>query len=338
MLSCKPKRTKKETSTINDAAPTDLESGCGTQDLEFFIRMSASDLSSRALFLEGGENCVVMLHGLGANALELQRLAKYLHETGFTVVVPTIEGYTYGTEIQEWPVWLEQVLDHIWKLEKEYASVSLVGLSMGAVLAMVAAQRHPRTLAGLVLLSTSLAYDGWSMPWYRGLLAISAWLPFVKNYRLKESEPFGVKNEEIRASIKAALKSQDITESGVGEIGYGLIKQGQYLIREARENARWIECPTLVIHAVDDEIVHIRNAEWVYREIRSEEKEMIYLGDSYHMITIDNERDTVNQETARFLKKSVNQQLEKPAFEVAPIKSSHLRRLLRKIQSQVFQI
>jgi carboxylesterase len=105
--------------------------------------MSASDLSSRALFLEGGENCVVMLHGLGANALELQRLAKYLHETGFTVVVPTIEGYTYGTEIQEWPVWLEQVLDHIWKLEKEYASVSLVGLSMGAVLAMVTAQAPP---------------------------------------------------------------------------------------------------------------------------------------------------------------------------------------------------
>ena len=279
-----------------------------------------------------------MLHGLGANALEMQRLAKYLHESGFSVVVPFIEGYTYGSDTQPWQVWLDQVLEHIWKLEEEYATVSVVGLSMGAVLGMVAAQRHPRALAGLVLLSVSLAYDGWSMPWYRGLLEISSWLPFAKNYRLKESEPYGVKNEEMRASIKAALNTQNISESGVGEIGYGLIKQGQYLIREARENARLIDCPTLVIHSVDDEIVHIRNAEWVFREIRSEEKEIIYLGDSYHMITVDNERETVNQETTRFLKKSVNHQLDKPEFEVPPVKSSHLRRLLRKIQTQVFQI
>jgi len=281
---------------------------------------------------------VLMLHGLGANALELQRLAKDLHASGFSVVIPCIEGYTHGTSSQPWSVWIDQVLEHIWKLEKEYATVSVVGLSMGAVLAMVAAQRHARPLAGLVLLSVSLAYDGWSMPWYRGLLEISAWLPFAKNYRMKESEPYGVKNEEMRALIKAALKSQEVTESGVGEIGYQLIKQGQFLMREARENAHAIDSSTLVIHAVDDEIVHIRNAEWVYRKISSEDKEIIYLGDSYHMITIDNERETVSQETIRFLKKSVNSQLDKPAFDVAPIKSSHIRRLLRKIQAQVFQI
>ena len=117
-----------------------------------------------------------------------------------------------------------------------------------------------------------------------------------------------------------------------------MIKQGQLLIQEARDQVRLIDCPTLVMHAVDDEIVHIRNAEWVYRQIRSEEKEIIYLGDSYHMITIDNERETVSQETNRFLKKSVNNQLDKPVFEVAPIKSSQMRRLLRKIQAQVFQI
>ena len=233
---------------------------------------------------------------------------------------------------------MDQVLANVWDLEKQYATVSVVGLSMGAVLAMVAAQRHSRPLAGLVLLSASLAYDGWSMPWYRFLLGISSWLPFVNNYRLKESEPYGVKNEEMRAAIKAALKSQAISESGVGEIGFNLIKQGQLLIQEARDQVRLIDCPTLVMHAVDDEIVHIRNAEWVYRQIRSEEKEIIYLGDSYHMITIDNERETVSQETNRFLKKSVNNQLDKPVFEVAPIKSSQMRRLLRKIQAQVFQI
>jgi hypothetical protein len=57
---------------------------------------------------------------------------------------------------------------------------------------------------------------------------------------------------------------------------------------------------------VDDEIVHVKNAEWLFRNISSTSKEIIYLGDSYHMITIDNEFDIVNRHTADFLKKSVN--------------------------------
>ena len=282
-------------------------------------------------------HCVVMLHGLGANELEFIRMSKELHAAGFSVVVPRIKGYSFDTTVQPWKSWVEQVQSQYRELEKTYSSVSVVGLSMGAILAMVLAQRQPTPIAGLVLLSASLAYDGWSMPWYRRLLEISAWLPFASRYNMKESEPFGVKNEEMRAAIKSALKSKHVAESGADVLGYALIKEGQVLIREARYNIHLIECPTLIVHSVDDEIVHIRNAEWAFKKIRSVDKEIIYLGDSYHMITIDNERETVNQETIRFLQKVVNSQFEKPVFEVAPIKSSQMRRLLRKIQEQVFQ-
>ena len=48
------------------------------------------------------------------------------------------------------------------------------------------------------------------------------------------------------------------------------------------------------------------------------------------MITVDNERETVNQETVRFLKKTVNDALDTPAFDVASILSPELRRMLRK--------
>ena len=138
--------------------------------------------------------------------------------------------------------------------------------------------------------------------------------------------------------IKRMLQSQHISEVGAETLSLPLILEGRKLMRAVKTDAQKIQSPLLFMHAIDDESVHVRNPELIYRKASSKDKEFIYLGDSYHMITIDNERDTVNQETARFLKKSVNQQLEKPAFEVAPIKSSHLRRLLRKIQSQVFQI
>ena len=48
------------------------------------------------------------------------------------------------------------------------------------------------------------------------------------------------------------------------------------------------------------------------------------------MITIDNERDTVYQETARYLKKIANETLERSAFELPEILSLDLRRYLKK--------
>ena len=48
------------------------------------------------------------------------------------------------------------------------------------------------------------------------------------------------------------------------------------------------------------------------------------------MITVDNEREMVSSETARFLKKAINSSLETPAFEVPTVLSPELRRALRK--------
>lgn len=278
--------------------------------------------------LVGGDHCVLMLHGLGANALELSRLAKDLHQAGLSVFAPNIPTYCFGSACGTWQDWVEQTQQYVWDLRKRYASVSVVGLSMGATLAMVLAQRE--RITSMVLLSTALAYDGWAIPWYSFLLNIADWLPFAKSYRYAEAEPYGIKNPEMRAMVKRAMSKDHISESGADYLPFENVSQGRLLIREARAHVHRIDCPTLFIHAADDETVHMRNAEWAYHHIASEQKEFLYLGDSYHMITVDNERETVNQETARFLKKTINDALDSPAFEVASIQSAELRRLLRR--------
>jgi carboxylesterase len=290
--------------------------------------MSDSQKLPEDINLVAGEHCILMLHGLCSSPLELARLAKDLHAEGFSVVVPNIPDYCFGMPCGVWPQWLEHVEKVLWDLQKKYTTVSVVGLSMGATLAMVLAQREQ--VSGLVLLSTALAYDGWVMPWYRFLLNFSKWIPFAGRYRYAETEPYGVKNPEMRAMIKRALAKDRISEMGADELSFDYVKQGNLLIKEAKANVSSIDCPTLLIHAADDETVHMRNAERVYEHIESKEKEFIYLGDSYHMITVDNERETVNQESIRFLKKTVNQSLERPAFDVATIQSGELRRALRQ--------
>ena len=255
-----------------------------------------------------------MLHGLCASPLELTRLAKDLHSEGFSVSAPNIPNYSFGSPCGNWSQWVEHVQELLWSLQKEYKTVSVVGLSMGATLAMVVAQREQIT--GLVLLSTALAYDGWAIPWYSFLLNFSRWVPFASRYRYAEAEPYGVKNPEMRAMIKRALAKDHISEVGADALAFGYVSQGKLLIKEAKANVDAIDCPVLIIHSADDETVHMRNAEWAYDNVASTDKHFIYLGDSYHMITVDNERETVNQETIRFLKNAVNSSLEEPGRQL----------------------
>jgi carboxylesterase len=278
--------------------------------------------------LDAGEHCVLMLHGLRSGPLELARLAKDLHGEGFSVFSPIIPNYSFGSSCGTCAQWVEHVQEVLWSLQKTYKTVSVVGLSMGATLAMVLAQREQIT--GLVLLSTALAYDGWAIPWYSFLLNFSRWIPFASRYRYAEAEPYGVKNPEMRAMIKRSFAKDHISEVGADALAFSYVSQGKLLIKEAKANVDAVECPVLFIHSADDETVHLRNAEWAYDHVASKDKDFICLGDSYHMITVDNERETVNQETIRFLKNAVNSSLDEPAFDVPTIQSAELRRALRK--------
>ena len=83
------------------------------------------------------------------------------------------------------------------------------------------------------------------------------------------------------------------------------------------------------MHAVDDESVHPRNAQYIFDRVSSADKELIFLGDCYHMITVDNERDTVFYETEMFIKRSINAKLKRTVFDVPQNMTRSLDRLAK---------
>lgn len=280
------------------------------------------------LRLDAGPHGILMLHGLGANSLELSGLARHLHQNGFTVHVPHIEGYTFGSPTQTWQDWLKEAQKHYWNLKARCETVSVVGLSMGATLSlMLAAVEQPTCI---VLLSACLAYNGWAIPFYSGLLRIAPYLPFLQKYRFAEAEPYGIKNEEMRTRVKRALEQDHVAESGADALSYKQISQGLKLTDDIWEHLENIHAPALFIHAADDETAHPKSIGQAMPRLSSKIKRLHLLGDCYHMVTVDNERDTVNHETAMFLKQQINASLEAPAFEFKPIVIPELRRLLRQ--------
>ena len=276
------------------------------------------------------ENVVLLLHGLAGSSLEVARLAQMLQQSGLSVVTPDIPGFAYGTPESDWQSWVKVVRAHVLSLKSQYTTVSVVGVSMGATLAMEVATHED--INALVLLSVALGYDGWAVPWYRFLLPVARYIPFHQRYRHTEGEPYGIKNPETRAMIKKVMLDRRQSEVGGESISIDQLLQGDALIKHVCRRADLLSDPLLIMHPIEDESVHPRHAQFVFDHASSSDKELIYLGDCYHMITVDNERDTVFYETDLFIKRCINAKLARPVFDIPQQMSRSLGRLAKRSQ------
>jgi carboxylesterase len=231
-------------------------------------------------------------------------MGKLLQRAGFSVSIPVIEGFTAGTTGATWREWLAKVEALYAELRGRYKTVSVAGLSVGATLALALAASVEK-LGAVALWSVTLDSDGWAMPWYRWLFRPCFALGMGRRYAYREQAPFGLKNERWRARVAEALRTRQISAVGAASIPGRFLYQSMLLAEFAERNLHRVEADTLVIHAADDETASPRNAETVYGGIRSGHKRKILLGDSYHIITMDNERDLVARETIRFFQQSI---------------------------------
>lgn len=273
------------------------------------------------------QHAVLLVHGLAGSSLEVARLGQILQHSGLAVLTPNIPGFGYGSPLTDWQSWVAAVRAHLQTLKANFATVSMVGISMGATLCMEIASHDAVT--AIVLLAPTLAYDGWAMPWYRFLLPVAKFMPFHQKYRYVETEPFGVKNPTMRAAVKKMLEERHESEVGGESISFDQLAEGDALIAHVRPRIELIGDPILILHAIDDESVHPRNAQSIFDRVSSTDKELILLGDCYHMITVDNERDTVFYETEMFIKRCVNAKSGSAVFDVPKQAARSLERLAK---------
>ena len=261
----------------------------------------------KTMTLPGGEHAVLALHGLLGNPLEMQYLGKRLQKAGYTVVIPLIPGYGYATgagqsyRTAHYLRWYEEVERHFDALKASHASVSVAGLCIGAVLALRLAMERGDEVAALSLLSTTLAYDGWSLPWYRFLLPLAYYTPARYLYAYHERHPYGLKNANLQRWIANEMKVSGSSAAGASRLSAEGIFQAHRLIREVRRGLSRVRSPALIIHAEEDDVASTRSADLVESQISSASRRKLILHDSYHIITLDNEKQIVADEAIAFL-------------------------------------
>jgi carboxylesterase len=276
--------------------------------------------------LTGNEHAVLLVHGLQSSPVEMLPLAKQLNKSGYTVHVPFITGYGYkhgdnAHSITHWEDWRAKVLSEFQALEQQYKTVSVGGLCIGAVLSLSIAAELSDKIAALSLLSTTLFYDGWSIPWYRFMLPVGYYTPFRYIYSYREREPFGLKNEQLRKWVAREMDHKESSMAGAARLALPAIHEAELLIKSVKKSLAKVTAPALIIHAVDDDVSTPRSAKFVAENIGSKTVESILLHNSYHMVTIDNEREQVAADTIRFFNAAIApmRQPEQPQLHPATI-------------------
>lgn len=258
----------------------------------------------RALHLPGGRKGVLLFHGLSSTPLELQFLARGLHRAGYTVRIAVIPGYTHSLPSAAPPShlgWVEGALQEFDSLRAQCDALAVGGLCIGALLSLVVAARRPEQVSHVLSLSTTLHYDGWAAPAGRWLLPLARVIPGTDRIATREREPFGLKDERLRAWIAAQMRESGGSDAGAAVLRVRDLLRAQDLMAVVRQGLSAIHSPTLLIHAQEDDAASPRSAYEVARSVSASRVHLVLLKNSYHMISIDKEKELVLAEMKDFL-------------------------------------
>ncbi len=253
--------------------------------------------------IKGGKVGVLLVHGLAGTPAEVRYVAGGLARLGYTVHCPQLAGHG-GTEAdltastwEDWYATCERALD---ELRSECDTVLVGGLSTGAILGLLLAARRPADVQGTLLYSPTLWLSGWSIPTYAKLFGLLFTKRLASLMSFSDCGPCGIKDDRIRDFIMKAMKSGDSANAGLLKTPGGAMFEHRQLVAHVKKLLGKITQPTLILHPRHDDLAGIDNAQFLQRKL-SARVEMTVLEDSYHMITVDRQRQTVVDRTAQFI-------------------------------------
>jgi carboxylesterase len=278
------------------------------------ILLMQEQSNHKASFLLEGYNgkAVFLVHGITGTPTELRFFANELNNAGYTVLCNMLPGH--GSTMKElkrvrWQEIYSACERDFLRLQKRHKQSFVGGLSIGALVAMHLACLHPDKTSGIVGLGPTLFYDGWAQYKGRFLLDFVWHIPILRqSIVVRESWPYGLKDEALRDKVDRYYKriatrkiSNNAATFGTPYFPIACLYQGYLLSKLVKKELPLIKCPLILFHSSNDDMASAKNSQYIYDRIGSADKSLILLENSYHMITIDQDRERVARETVNFL-------------------------------------
>jgi carboxylesterase len=226
---------------------------------------------------------VLVIHGFTGTTSSLMPLNDALTKSGYNVECPRLSGHGLNwielekVKYRDWFDDVERSLDLLMKRSKK---VFLAGLSMGGALAMRLAEKHD-DVKGVVLINNALILQN------------------IKFFLLPILIHIMRKAPGIGSDIKDMTKKEICYDTVSTKAVYEMIK----MLKVVKNNISMISQPALIFKSTVDHIVPKISALYTYDNISSTQKELIWLSNSYHVATLDYEKDLICEKTLDFIKK-----------------------------------
>jgi carboxylesterase len=233
---------------------------------------------------KGNANGVLVLHGFTGSPQSMRPQADALADAGFSVELPLLPGH--GTAVQDmvptrWKDWSTAAEKAYVDLAARTEAMVVVALSMGGTLACWLAEHHPDVL-GLVLINPYVE-------------------PPAESYR-----------DILRGLVAQGIElgpavGSDIAKEGVVELAYEStpIQAGLSLFEGidlvAGDLGR-IQCPVLLFSSRQDHVVPSSSGDLLVAEVSSP-VERVWLEQSFHVATLDNDGPEIVAGTVAFVTK-----------------------------------
>lgn len=264
---------------------------------------TAATEGARGLFYAGGRVGVLLIHGLSGTPVEMRYIANGLAREGHTVSCPQLAGHCNTLEDlrrSTWIDWYGTTERALLDLKARCDHVFVAGLSMGGILALRLAAQHPETVRGVMSYAPTLWLDGWGVPWYARFFHLVREKFSADRMHFTERPPYGIKDHRLRALIAEALHSGDPSKAGFFSIPGGPMIELRWLVRDVRRQLSGIRQPVLLVHPRDDDRASLKNTSYLQKHLGGR-VETVILEDSYHVVTLDKQRDVVLQKSASFI-------------------------------------
>jgi len=231
---------------------------------------------------------IVFLHGAGMNRIVWYLQTRYFAHHGYAVLAVDLPGHgrSQGTvlgSVQELADWIPDLLD-----SAGVTKATLVGHSMGSLIALESAARHPDRVSKLALLGVAP-----KMPVHPDLLnAAKADDPLayelMMDWGTGQVGHFGRHPVPGFSLIPGGQKLLGMENPGVLGIDLGLCNDYQ----SGMESATKVSCPTLIVMASEDKMTPPKQGEKLAAAIPNVKRQLIQ--NCGHMMMIEKSDQTMH--------------------------------------------
>jgi carboxylesterase len=248
------------------------------------------EVDKRDFFFPGAGLSALLIHGLTGTPYEMRWLGERMAAAGFRVRGVRLAGHAGAPEelaTATYDNWYESVVLGFEELRQYGDPNIVVGLSAGAVLAARLAMDQREAVAGIAMLAPAFYLPRSTMLALRMVQKLGKLAKTLYLYSPGDSDIHDAQARRIHPTAHLFPISGPINLLDMSKI--------------VRRRLRRITQPALLMHSrLDHTCPMERNVNFVLKHLGSAEKRCVILEESYHVITVDSEKEQVAAEVLSF--------------------------------------